>query len=382
MGGANGLAFQLALSRGTEICIGIVCAGLVLALTDRGGSRRRLAMLLGGLSSHVTGGLVHALSLTHVEQTEARTARRQLLVRVTGLDAVIDQALGEIATLPFHPRTLQVAVDGLFTAILAWRTVANHLEGEPEASADAAQVRDCLLPILVSQQALGDPLATRTAMMMTVRRLLAMPAQTPSLRLLCDRTGVLSLSHPQAAQMPGRIARLRVGDVLPALINGIRAFLTIGAAALVWIVTAWPGGTTFVVFAAVGITLFAPMGITAYGAARSFTLGTAFAAVGAAVAAFALLPQQPTFLGFCGVLGLWLVPVGGTCRTAVAARLLFCAAGELRPAARPGQSDDLRSGAILQLGGCIAQRDWLRHAWAAVVCHQCRRQCETGGCSR
>ncbi|MGP0000734.1 MAG: FUSC family protein [Acetobacteraceae bacterium] len=110
--------------------------------------------------------------------------------------------------------------------------------------------------------------------------------------------------------MPGRIARLRVGDVLPALINGIRAFLTIGAAALVWIVTAWPGGTTFVVFAAVGITLFAPMGITAYGAARSFTLGTAFAAVGAAVAAFALLPQQPTFLGFCGVLGLWLVPVG------------------------------------------------------------------------
>jgi uncharacterized membrane protein YccC len=322
VGGANGLAFQLALSRGTEICIGIVCAGLVLALTDRGGSRRRLAMLLAGLSSDVTGGLVHALSLTHVEQTEERTARRQLLVRVTGLDAVIDQALGEIATLPFHPRTLQVAVDGLFTAILAWRTVANHLEGEPEASADAAQVRECLLPTLVSQQALGDPLATRTAMMMTARRLLAMPAQTPSLRLLCDRTaegllglcraltGVLSLSHPQTAPMPGRIARLRIGDALPALINGIRAFLTIGAAALVWIVTAWPGGTTFVVFAAVGITLFAPMGITAYGAARSFTLGTAFAAVGATVAAFALLPQQPTFLGFCGVLGLWLVPVG------------------------------------------------------------------------
>jgi hypothetical protein len=79
---------------------------LVLALTDLGGSRRRLAMLLLGLSHDVTSGLAHALRLSPVEQSEARTARRQLFVRATGLGAVIDQALGEIATLPFHSRTL------------------------------------------------------------------------------------------------------------------------------------------------------------------------------------------------------------------------------------------------------------------------------------
>src|SRR5690242_9444268 len=158
VGGANGLAFQFALSRGAEICIGIVCAGLVLALSDLGGSRRRLALLLGAITNDATNGLVHALRLTRTEQTDARMARRQLLVRVTGLDTVIDQAMGEIATLPFHPRALQAAVDGLFAAILAWRSIANHLDAEPDASADAAQVLDCLPAMLAVQHAaVGEP---------------------------------------------------------------------------------------------------------------------------------------------------------------------------------------------------------------------------------
>ena len=48
VGGVNGDAFNLAVTRGTEIGIGIVCAGMVLALTDLGGAhdfrryRRRL----------------------------------------------------------------------------------------------------------------------------------------------------------------------------------------------------------------------------------------------------------------------------------------------------------------------------------------------------
>jgi uncharacterized membrane protein YccC len=330
VGGANGLAFQFALSRGAEICIGIVCAGLVLALSDLGGSRRRLALLLGAITNDATNGLVHALRLTRTEQTDARMARRQLLVRVTGLDTVIDQAMGEIATLPFHPRALQAAVDGLFAAILAWRSIANHLDAEPDASADAAQVLDCLPAMMAVQHAAvgepsrqaGDPLATRAAMMMSVRRLMALPAPTPSLRRLCDRTaegllglcraltGVLALTQPRLALMPRHVGRLRVSDALPALVSGVRAFLTIAAAGLVWIATAWPSGATFIVFATIGITMFAPLGTAAYAAARSFTVGTAVAAVGAAVAVFALLPQQPTFLGFCGILGLWLVPVG------------------------------------------------------------------------
>ncbi|HEY4044221.1 MAG TPA: FUSC family protein, partial [Rhodopila sp.] len=58
------------------------------------------------------------------------------------------------------------------------------------------------------------------------------------------------------------------------------------------------------------ITLFAPQEDAAYAMVKGFTIGTTLAAIGAAVAAFALLPQQTTFWGFCAVLGLVLVPAG------------------------------------------------------------------------
>ena len=38
--------------------------------------------------------------------------------------------------------------------------------------------------------------------------------------------GVLSLSNPWLTPPPRRTARLRVPDILPALINAVRAFLT------------------------------------------------------------------------------------------------------------------------------------------------------------
>lgn len=333
VGGASGDAFNLAVARGTEIGIGIVCAGVVLATTDLGGTRRRLATLLAALSASIASGLMHALQLKAAGFAESRAARRQLVVQVSGLDTVIDQAAGEVTTLPFHPRALQSAVDGLFVALTAWRSVAIHLEFVPEDAAEAARVQDCLLPALAPApapaEAISDParwekapLQMRAEMWAAALRLVALPAEAPSLRLLCDRTaegllalrravtGVVVLGQPQLAQMPRRVARLRVHDVLPALINGIRAFLTIGAASLIWIGTGWPGGTTFIVFTAIGITLFAPQGDAAYATARTFTIGTALTAVCAAIVGFALLPQQPSFVGLCAALGLVLVPAG------------------------------------------------------------------------
>src|SRR5438132_6354432 len=54
-GGPNGQAFMLAVTRASEICIGIVSAGVVLAGTDFGGARRRLAALFAALSAEITG---------------------------------------------------------------------------------------------------------------------------------------------------------------------------------------------------------------------------------------------------------------------------------------------------------------------------------------
>src|SRR6201993_1092274 len=55
-------AFLLAVSRATEICLGIVCAGVVLAATDLGGARRRLAALFADLAVGITAGLARTLA--------------------------------------------------------------------------------------------------------------------------------------------------------------------------------------------------------------------------------------------------------------------------------------------------------------------------------
>jgi uncharacterized membrane protein YccC len=52
-GGLNGEAFLLAVTRASEICIGIVRAGVVLAGTDLGGARRRLAALFAAISAEI-----------------------------------------------------------------------------------------------------------------------------------------------------------------------------------------------------------------------------------------------------------------------------------------------------------------------------------------
>src|ERR1700726_520582 len=61
IGGANGEAFTLAITRVSEIWIGIVCAGIVLAGTDFGGAPRRLAELLAGLAGDLASGFTATL---------------------------------------------------------------------------------------------------------------------------------------------------------------------------------------------------------------------------------------------------------------------------------------------------------------------------------
>jgi len=100
--------------------------------------------------------------------------------------------------------------------------------------------------------------------MAAVQRLITLPAETPSLRLLADQTanvltgmaqalnGLALLVDDPARRVPRRGSlRLRVPDWLPALVNGARAFAAIGAVALFWIVTEWPSGASAISFTAI-----------------------------------------------------------------------------------------------------------------------------------
>jgi uncharacterized membrane protein YccC len=331
-GGVNGDAFMLAITRASEICIGIVCAGVVLAATDFGGAQRRLAGLFAAISAEIAGRFADTLSRAGPGLRNTQPIRRELTRRVIALDPVIDQAVGESPGLRRHSPTLQGAVDGLFAALAGWRAVAVHLTHLPQdqARSGAAIVLRSLPEDLRAAPAQGeptrwmaDPSGLRRSCDAAIRALIARPAGTPSLRLLADQTAVmlagvaqaldglaLLVDDPARPLYRRRSVRLSVPDWLPSLINAGRAFVTIGAVALFWIITAWPSGAFAITFAAIGVILLAPRADQAYAVAMSFMVGTGLGTALAAIVEFAVLPGQETFAGFSLAIGLVLVPAG------------------------------------------------------------------------
>ena len=331
-GGVNGQAFTLAVTRASEICIGIVCAGIVLAATDLGGARRRLAGLFASISTEIAGRFADTLSRAGPELPDTQPIRRGLTRRVIALDPVIDEAVGESPRLRHHSPILQAAVDGLFAALAGWRAVAVHLIHLPhdQARVEADVVLRSVPPELQAAPLQGrptrwiaDPARLRQSCEAAMRALIAEPAGTPSLRLLTDQTAAvlrgiaqaldglaLLLDDPAHPLPPRRGMRLSVPDWLPPLLNAGRAFVTIAAVALFWIITAWPNGAGAITFAAITVILFAPRADQAYATTIGFMVGTSLTAAFAAIVNFAVLPGLETFAGFSLAIGLVLVAGG------------------------------------------------------------------------
>jgi uncharacterized membrane protein YccC len=332
-GGLNGQAFMLAVDRASEISIGIVSAGIVLSVTDLGGSQRRLAMLFARLSAEIARRFTGTLVIAGAGFRDTQAIRRELVRRVIALDPVIDEALGESSQLRYYSPVLQNAVDGLFAALASWRTAAVLLARSPEerarreADAVLAEVPERLRARPEQDEAtrwMADPTRLLQACDAAARRLVALPAGAPSLRLLADQTGEalagisralngLTLLAADPARPVARdrgIRRLRIPDWLPPLVNAGRAFVVIGAAALFWIVTEWPNGAVAMTFAAIIVTLFAPRADQAYTTAIGFMIGSVFTVVIAATLNFAILPNVETYVSFGFIIGVVLVPVG------------------------------------------------------------------------
>jgi len=171
---------------------------------------------------------------------------------------------------------------------------------------------------------MADPTGLHRSCEAAGSRLLAFPAGAPSQCLIADKAAealvgrahalgglALLVADPARPVLRRRgIARQRVPDWLPTLVNAGRAVATIGAVALLWIFTTWPGGATAITWAAITIILMAPRADQAYAHALRFTVGNALAAVFAAILAFTVLPQLQTFTGFCLALCAHLVPAG------------------------------------------------------------------------
>jgi uncharacterized membrane protein YccC len=331
-GGASSDVFLLAVTRASEICIGIACAGIVLAGTDLGGAQRRLAESFATLAAEVMGRFASMLALAETQLLDTKAERREFARRVIALDPVVDQALGESSHVRYHSQRLQTAIYGLLGTLEAWRGVAAHLGRLPEAARrQAADIIQRNLPFELRSALeagapviwIADPVALHRACNDAGRTLIDFPADTPSLRLLADETAkvlagllhvldglALLVDAPHRRTPCARDLRLSEPDWLPAMLNAARAFLAISAVELLWVATAWPNGVSAIVFVAVLLLLLSPKGDLAYGGSLAFALGTAGAVVCAAAVKFAMLPALQTFPAFCAALGLFLLPAG------------------------------------------------------------------------
>jgi uncharacterized membrane protein YccC len=328
-GGATGDVFILALSRASEICIGIVCAGVVLAATDFGHARQQLATHFARLMSEIAGGLVNTFLLTGAVGEKTQSVRRDLLRRVIALDPVIDEAIGETSEVRHRSRRLQVAVEGLFTALSGWRRIATHLGHLPDeqhrhdADIILRRLPDELRWTSVQGDATrwtSDPVHLHRLCAGAVTALAALPADTPSVRLLADGTaealigiaralnGLVLLTSSGPVHPQTRMARLHVPNLLPALVNAVRVFLVIGVVALFWIATAWPNGASAMAWAAIFVVLYSPTADQAYANARSRLIGIFPTTALAAIVKFAVLPGSATFAGLAIAMGLVLIP--------------------------------------------------------------------------
>jgi uncharacterized membrane protein YccC len=331
-GGANGQAFVLAVSRVSEIWIGIVCAGIVLAGTDFGSAPRRLARSFAVVATEILNRFSANLATAGRTPVETQQTRRELARRVIELDPMIDEAIGESSQIRYRSPVLQRAVASLLWALAAWRKVGVGLtmlpddEARREANTVLRNIPQALRTAPDPGKAarwMADPVGVHELCHEARRTLIALPAGTPSLRLLADQAAevlaamgsaldalMLLLAYPSRPQAPVRGLSFHVPDWQPALVNAGRAFLAIGATEVFWVITQWPSGAWAITWTTIAIVLFAPVADEAYARTVSFIAGTALAAVGAAIIEFAVLPRFTTFPGFSMVLGLYLVPVG------------------------------------------------------------------------
>ncbi len=348
VGIAGGSVTILAINRAVEICVGIVCAGIVLALTDLGHSRRRLATEFAALSTAIMDGFADCFVIAGSSVAQFQAIRRDLLRRVIALDPMIDAAIGEASDLRYRSAALQRAVAGLAETLSAWRKVAFEIElnGNPATGPEAKAVHDQLPRERLSPGSTGsaaEPAGLREACCSAARSLTRFNAETPTQRLLADNAaagmlgmaralnGLAGVIDPRSMVGVRGTARLHVPDYLPPFINAVRVFVTVSAMSLFWIASAWPNGVTAITFCAVIVVLLPLQGDLAYSASMSFLQGCVIGAVVAAALVFGVLPKATTFPSLCLVLGLALVPFGILIARARNTMLFFAASVNFLP---------------------------------------------------
>jgi uncharacterized membrane protein YccC len=315
-------AFLLALARTSAIVVGVASAVLVLVATDFGTARRRLADAFAHTTQAVAIGFADLLAEGKADVI-ARDHRRRLIGQVIALDGLIHEAIGESSDLRGRVQTLYNGVEGLFSAISAWRGIANHVARLGSAALGLQQsAAAAVMHSLAASDWAADPVAARLKCADEARRMMAIAANDPASRFTLDQMfyGLSGLERAAnalcLAVVPGTERRSQRGavmmlpDTLPVLVNGVRAIAAVVTAELFWVASGWSGGQGIVTFTAVSVAVYSPLGDNAYRNVVGYSTGSIVALILATLLNFAVLPAVTGFLGFSLALAGVLLPLG------------------------------------------------------------------------
>jgi hypothetical protein len=146
------------------------------------------------------------LALAGPEMPKTRPARRELVGRVIALDSVIDEAIGESSQLRYNsPRRPGQLAHGSG----CWRGCRTTRLGRPMLSCDAFR-RAAIGGARRASGLDGRSVRQRRACETAVRTLIALPADTPAVRLLTDQTAKVLAGMPPTHQFYGCLPTRRL----------------------------------------------------------------------------------------------------------------------------------------------------------------------------
>ncbi len=271
--------FFIAVARATSIIIGISCSILVTSIfaphRSEAGARDKIQAVLKDVARRA------AYSWKADNQARLRLGR-QLISDIIALNTLIEFAAAESALFRLQANQARSLLAHIFGIISARRSLDAHLIrcGWPRhAGLDVFHevILDFLheMPQRLDRGEL-DPMIVQLGEVCAQLSLLQPEVDTPrteelvSERLVIDRLDDL-LQHLESALRDWRDIsqerwkehpRLALNfhrDIRAAWINGLRAFIAVGATGAFWIASAWTHGTLALIFVAILMSLFSSL---------------------------------------------------------------------------------------------------------------------------
>jgi len=315
-------AFYIAMSRITEICLGIMVAAavnrIVLPSSTAVALLQSVTAARHALADHVVGVLSgddaakstaplvsRTIAIENLRASavfEDRSLRHRsnslrllniALLRVVGAAQTVDEQLGYFRRTG---RPIGAAIDDILTsaipAVKLWQSGIIGATGL-ERKLLETDARECLIQRLFPAPLYNDIARCRAVTISAVRGLLVAVAAYAELYESC-----ISNTLP----VSGRVRFTPANDLMAALWTGLRAALAVVFVGCFWIISAWPHGPTAVIIAAVATARLATMG-HAVPLALATTMIFALATVPAFVIVDVLLPLASGFPMFALVVG-------------------------------------------------------------------------------